>query len=156
MNPRPVLVSACLTGLRCRYDGRKLGPRYLDKLEEMTASMPDGVLLVPVCPEQLGGLPTPRPRNELTGGDGFDVLEGDARVIDQDGRDVTEVFIAGAREALRMARAFGANLAVVKSRSPSCGYASRVSGDGGLTGVAAALWRRSGIEVRELSIDSVD
>ena len=142
---RVVAVSACLLGERCRFDGR-------DKLDDaLVASLrAEGATIVPVCPEVLGGLGTPRPAAEIRGGDGDDVLDGRARVVVvETGRDVTEEFLRGARAALAIARSAGATEAVLKERSPSCGVA-QVHRDGGPkpgSGVAAALFRRSGIAV---------
>ena len=99
-----VLVSACLLGANCRYDGGANGICEIAELMELCE-------LVPVCPEQLGGLPTPRPPSECAGG----------RVLTRDGADVTAAYERGAAEALRMAERFGAKLALLKERSPSCG-----------------------------------
>ena len=110
-----ILISACLIGNRCRYDGEGF-----DRYPEL-ARLVEAGKAVPVCPEQLGGLPTPRPPAEIQGGDGQDVLEGQARITRQDGHDVTEAFLAGARETLEIARRCGATSAILKARSPSCG-----------------------------------
>ncbi len=136
-----LLVSACLLGVRCRYDG--------------SAAPEDNVVCkesacVPVCPEQLGGLPTPRETAHLVGGDGMDVLDGNAFVVTEDGRDVTQHFLRGAEEVLRLARSLGAHRAVFKDRSPSCGV-TQVHCEAGLaegTGVTTALLARHGIEVK--------
>lgn len=74
-----------------------------------------------VCPEQLGGLPTPRPEAEIEFGTGEDVVKGEARVLDINGADVTSNYLRGAREALKAARLSGATTAILKARSPSCG-----------------------------------
>ncbi|MBU1002886.1 MAG: DUF523 domain-containing protein [Proteobacteria bacterium] len=103
-NEQRYVVSACLAGVNCRYDGQATPvAAVLELLRQGRA--------LPVCPEQLGGLGTPRPCCEL---------QGD-RVLDTQGHDVTEAFERGAAEALRLARLFGASLAILKSRSPSCG-----------------------------------
>ncbi|MDH4317629.1 MAG: DUF523 domain-containing protein, partial [Desulfobulbaceae bacterium] len=83
-----VLVSACLVGMCTRYDG---------KVKPSTGCMEElrGQVWIPVCPEQLGGLPTPRPAADLVGGDGVAVLAGRAAVITKEGRDVTESFVRG-------------------------------------------------------------
>ncbi|MDO4867649.1 MAG: DUF523 domain-containing protein [Clostridia bacterium] len=105
MGDRPVaLVSACLLGIACRYDGGA------QPCPEVLARM-DRVRFVPVCPEQLGGLPTPRAPAERRG----------ERVVAADGTDVTAQFRRGAEQACRLAVLYGAKLAVLKSRSPSCG-----------------------------------
>jgi len=133
---RAVLVSACLMGVPCRYDGR-------DKASPSLETLLRGRTPVPVCPEQLGGLPTPRLPAELVGGDGFDVWSGTAQVIDDRGRDVTEQFRRGAKAALLLARTSGARSCILKARSPSCGIR-------GLTGVTAALCILEGLEVLEV------
>lgn len=149
------LVSACLLGLCTRYDGRH--------------NRDDGVLrfcgthhVIPVCPEQLGGLPTPRPATEIKGGDGGAVLEGAAAVKDQDGNDLTDCFIRGAEQALLLARLGRAAGAVLKSGSPSCGLGRIRDGtfEGGYRkgdGVTAALLKRHRIPVfSERSLPSPD
>lgn len=107
---------------------------------------------VPVCPEQLGGMSTPRETCEIISGNGADVLDGRARVVTQSGRDVTEEFLAGARFTLQAAKEHGCSRAVFKARSPSCGCGTIYNGSfsGVLKpgdGVAAALLKREGIEV---------
>ena len=139
-----MLVSACLLGQRCRHDGRdKLDPAVVARASE-------GIRLVPVCPEELGGLGTPRPAAELRGGDGGVVLDGGARVVDVNGRDVTAAFVEGARRAVAAARAAGATEAWLTERSPSCG-ARGTHVDGAVvpgSGVAAAALARAGLVVR--------
>jgi uncharacterized protein YbbK (DUF523 family) len=138
-----VLVSACLLGRRCRHDGRDRRDDALCALEG------PGLALVPVCPEEAGGLGTPRPAAELVGGDGDAVLDGTARVVAEDGRDVTDAFRRGAEEALRVARASGATEAWLTERSPSCGCAATHVGGSVVPGrgVAAALLARAGLRV---------
>jgi len=109
-------------------------------------------LAVPVCPEQLGGMATPRETCEIVDGDGEDVLDGKARVVTRSGRDVTAAFVEGAARTLAAARQHGCRLAILKARSPSCGVGVIYDGSfsGSLkpgSGVAAALLRRAGIEV---------
>lgn len=138
----PVLVSACLAGVRCRYDGGSCVCEDLSRLAE-------GRLIVPVCPEQLAGLPTPRPTSHLTGGDGRQVLLGGAALLDDQERDLTENFLAGARETLRIARIAGAAAAILKDGSPSCG-STYVTIDGEKArgmGVAAALLAQAGLHI---------
>ncbi len=124
-----VLVSACLMGFRCRYDG---GAQRLDCLDVLR----ERHVLVPVCPEVMGGLPTPREPSEIRSG----------RVVTRDGRDVTEAFARGAREAEKIALACGCRCALLKERSPSCGL-GRVY-DGTFTGT---LTRGDGLCARLLS-----
>ena len=139
----PALVSACLLGLRTRYDGQS-------RPSPAARAALAGYTPIPVCPEQLGGLATPREPAECRGGTGSQVLDGEARVIDRTGRDVTAQFVAGARAVLRIARLTGARCALLKERSASCGV-SEVYRDGQLQsgmGVCAALLKRAGVEVR--------
>jgi uncharacterized protein YbbK (DUF523 family) len=108
--------------------------------------------MLPICPEELGGLPTPRPAAEIDRQDGEAVLDGRSRLTWPDGTDVTEAFLRGAREAVRLAQAHGARLAVLKSGSPSCG-AGRTHVGGRVVpglGVTAAALRRAGVRVMEL------
>lgn len=130
-----VLVSACLAGLRTRYDGAcKPSPACLERLA--------GCRWIPVCPEQLGGLSTPRSPADLVGGDGTEVLAGRAKVVDREGRDVTTQFVRGARQCLTIARRQAITVALLKARSPSCGLTP-------VPGVTAALLRANNIEVLE-------
>jgi len=104
---------------------------------------------VEACPEELGGLSTPRKASTLVGGSGEDVLEGRARVVASDGTDVTALFVAGAERTLALAREAGVRRAYLKQSSPSCGC-EETSIEGRRApgrGVAAALLARSGIEV---------
>lgn len=108
----PVLVSSCLLGINCRYDGRHA---LCPGLADFVGRHP----FIPFCPEQLGGLPTPRPPALIRGGDGENLLEGAARVVDIEGNDVSDAFERGAQQALRLARLGGVRLAIMKDRSPS-------------------------------------
>jgi len=135
LQPSVYLVSGCLIGLSCRYDGRVKD--YPDCRRELA-----GKIYVPVCPEQLGGLPTPREPADLAHGDGAAVLVGRARVVTRSGGDVTGNFLAGAEQVLRLARELRVVEVFLKSGSPSCGA-------GLVLGVTAALLRREGFVVRE-------
>jgi len=142
MAKETVIVSACLLGVRSRYDGA-------DAFDE-AAARAAGQNPVPVCPEQLGGLPTPRPKCEIHSGDGLSVLDGTGSVKDEKGVDVTKAFLKGAGEALRIARLTGAKKAVFKEGSPSCGVV-RISREGLRvkgSGVTAALFKREGIRIK--------
>ena len=140
-----IIVSACLAGINCRYNGgNNADPDVRRLVEEGKA--------IPVCPEQLGGLTTPRLPAEISGGTGTDVLDGNARVILKDGTDVTGNFLNGARETLKIARLAGAQQAIMKSGSPSCGYGKICNGtfsgkkrEG--NGVTADLLLRNGIKI---------
>lgn len=140
-----MLVSACLVGFCCKYNG---GSNYNKKLYKLVE---DGKA-IPFCPEQLGGLPTPRLASEIINGDGKDVLSGKAKVINNAGEDVTNNFIRGAEESLRLAKTVRAEKAVLKSRSPSCGcgfiYDGTFSGRRKRgNGVTAAMFIENGIDV---------
>jgi len=138
----PVVVSACLLGLKTRYDGGgALSPEALNSLK--------GMLPIPACPEQLGGLSTPRPRAEITTGDGSYVLDKRAMVADENGKDVTKRFLTGAEAVLNIARLCGAKKAFLKEKSPSCGVSLICRGSECIpgSGVAAALLKREGLEV---------
>ena len=130
-----VLVSACLLGARCRYDGAS---KPLPGLERLLSVIDP----VPVCPEQLGGLPTPRTPAERCGD----------RVVTRDGTDVTTQYERGAQEALRLAQLTGCMLALLKEKSPSCGCGRIYDGThtGTLTGgngVTAELLLQNGVRV---------
>ena len=128
-----ILVSACLLGVRCRYDGKSKPHPAVERLLEQHT-------LIPVCGEILGGLPTPRVSAERQG----------ERVVTADGRDVTAAYRRGAEEVLRLAERYGCTAAVLKERSPSCGSGRIYDGTftGTLTdgwGVTAELLRDHGI-----------
>lgn len=132
-----ILVSACLLGVHCRYDG---GSNAIPAIQEL-ANKPD-ICLIPVCPEQLGGLPTPRPPAERLG----------AGVLNCRGVDVTQQFRIGAEEVLRLAKLYGCTRAILKERSPSCG--SSYVYDGKFEkrllpgqGITSELLRKNGVEV---------
>ncbi len=139
----PVLVSACLAGLHCRWDGRSCPHPAVVALVAAGRA-------VPFCPEQLGGLPTPRPPARLAGGGGREVFEGKARVLTEQGLDVTEAFLRGAREAALLADTLGSRGAVLKRGSPSC------HPGGEDLGVAAALLAANGLDLAdEESLDAL-
>ena len=132
-----ILVSRCLLGEPCRYDGKSKPVALVRELEAQ------GHTLIPVCPEVLGGLPTPRPPAEV---------QPDGRVVNRAGQDVTAAYRAGAEQALALAQAHNCGLAILKAKSPSCGSLQRY--DGTFTGtlipgqgVAAALLTQAGIRV---------
>ena len=99
-----ILISACLLGACCRYDGKSRECPEAVRLSDTHE-------LIPVCPEQLGGLPTPRPPAEIR----------DGRVINLEGEDVSAAYRKGAEETLRLCRLMGCRTAVLKANSPSCG-----------------------------------
>lgn len=129
------LCSACLLGVKCRYDGK-------GKLNRKVVELAEKEVLIPVCPEQLGGLPTPRELSERRGN----------RVLTKSGKDVTENFQRGAKEVLRLAKLFDIREAIFKQNSPSCGcgkiydgtFSGKIVKDDGVT---TALLKRNGIKV---------
>lgn len=130
-----ILVSACLLGVACRYDGKSKGVKNICDLIKRHN-------LIPVCPEQLGGLPTPRVPSEKLG----------ESVINQEGIDVTLEYKKGADEALRIAKLFNCSLAILKEKSPSCGCGKIYDGSFSKTlilgnGVTAQLLLDNGIKV---------
>ncbi|WP_242223938.1 DUF523 domain-containing protein [Bacillus cereus group sp. BfR-BA-01380] len=140
-----IVISACLAGIACRYDGND---NPIAKIQELLEK--EETILI--CPEVLGGLPTPRMPAEIIGGNGDDVLDGNAKVIDRSGNDVTEIFIAGAYKALDQIKDLNPEYMILKERSPSCGssviYTGEFNGqkqDG--YGVTTALFRRHGFTV---------
>ncbi|GCE08667.1 hypothetical protein KDAU_59960 [Dictyobacter aurantiacus] len=145
-NPVPLkMVSACLAGVQCRYNGQaKTVPLLKDMVQRGDA--------ITLCPERLAGLATPRRPAEIVGGDGYAVLDGKARVYNDCGEDLTGAFIIAAYKTLHILQAAGIGEVVLKEGSPSCGsreiYDGTFSGtkrDG--VGVTAALLLRSGIRV---------
>ena len=144
----PILISSCLLGIKCRYDGGHCrSEEIIEKAQE--------IQFIPICPEQLGGLSTPRVPSYIVEGDGKGVLSGHARVINSLGKDVTEAFIKGARESLKLAQLTGATKAILKNKSPSCGlntpYCETDTGYG--LGVTAALLLKAGITIIEINPD---
>ena len=141
-----VLVSACLVGIHTQWNG---GSNRVDGLVELVKSG-QAVFL---CPEQLGGLTTPREPAEIEPGKtAQDVLEGKARVLTNTGRDVTEQYVVGARETLAFCVQTGIETAILAARSPSCGSRERYDGTHSGTlkpgrGVTAELLAQNGIRV---------
>ena len=135
MKKTPILISACLLGVCCRYDGESKPCDEVIKLREK-------YILIPICPEVDGGLPTPRTPSERVGD----------KILMRDGKDVTSNYIKGAKEALQKAKEYNCTMAVLKARSPSCGKGKIYDGSftGTLTdrdGVCAELLRENGISV---------
>jgi uncharacterized protein YbbK (DUF523 family) len=131
-----ILVSACLLGVNCKYNGKN---NEADKIKE---HMKDHIF-IPICPEQLGGLTTPRPPAEFV---------EEAKIKNNKGLDVTKEFAIGAEETLRIAELCNCKYAVLKERSPSCG--SKQIYDGSFQGkvktgmgMAARLLEQNGIKV---------
>lgn len=129
-----VLISACLLGAACRYDG--------ECREYDLKNLKEKARLIPICPEIYGGLPTPRVPSEITGD----------RVINRDGVDVTAQYEKGAREALQLAKLFDAKYAVLKAKSPSCGKSMVYDGtfSGKLTegdGITARMLKENNVRI---------
>ena len=141
------LVSACLCGINCKYNGKNnLNLYFMELLQEGD--------VIPVYPKQLGGLPTPRLPAEIDAGSGQDVLVGYSKVLNKNGEDVSDNYIKGAYETLKIAQLAGVDTAILKSRSPSCG--SKYIYDGSFSyklrqadGVTAALLKENGIRVMD-------
>ena len=130
-----VLVSACLLGVNCKYNGKN---NYCEQIEEYLQKYE----LIPVCPEIFGGLPTPRVPSEIK----------DGRVVTKDGQNVTENFLKGAKETLYLARKYNIKKAILKAKSPSCGHNQiydgnfqdkLIKGDG----ITTKLLKENGIEI---------
>lgn len=133
-----ILASACLCGIRCRYDGASKPVMELRRLLALGRCHP-------FCPEQLGLLTTPRKPAEIVGGNGHDVLEGRARVLLRDRTgDVTEAFLLGARRSLQIAQLLSPEIVILKEKSPSCALELGPASPG----VAAAALLRAGFAVR--------
>ena len=130
-----LLISQCLMGCNCRYDGKS------NRLKQLSLLM-EKYNLIPVCAEILGGLPTPRIPSERV----------ENRVVNQLGEDVTMQFVRGAQEVLKIAKLYGCTAALLKERSPSCGFGQIYNGtfsgtlaDG--NGVTAQLLAENGIRI---------
>ncbi len=140
-----ILVSACLAGINCKYNGKNNYNEYVVELVKKGEA-------VPFCPEQLGGAHTPRIPCEIKGGSGEDVLNNKAKVFNKEGEDYTEIFIKGAEESLKIAQLVKPEKIILQERSPSCGKniiydgsfsGNKVEGEG----VTAALLRKHGFEI---------
>ena len=144
-----ILVSACLMGHPCRYDGLTTPcPELMEQLR--------GEPVIAVCPEQLGGLPTPRPAADIFGPDGLDVINGRAKVVDRNGTDKSDAFLQGARCVLALAERVKATAVYLKNRSPSCAVHPFVDKKGEIRGmgVTAAMLDRAGFKIIEVAAAS--
>ena len=138
-----ILISACLVGINCKYSG---GNNYNKKAFELVKNGE----AIPICPEQLGGLTTPRSPAEVR------IVNGERKVFTKDNIDVTDAFVKGANEVLRIAKELDIKKAVLQSRSPSCGVGKTYSGnfDGVLVdgnGVLAQTLLDNGIDVIDIN-----
>ncbi len=141
-----ILVSACLCGINCKYNGENnLNPKIHELFQKGE--------LVPICPEQLGGLSTPRLPREIVNGEGKDVLDTNIKVLNENGTvDSTKEFVVGANRTLKIAKALDIKKAILKQRSPSCGFGQIYDGSFSGTvidgnGVTAELLHRNGIQI---------
>lgn len=150
-----IIVSACLCGLNTRYDGE-------NNFNEKVAKLLKQGKAIAVCPEQLGNLSTPRPPHEIQGGDGEAVINGIAKVVSIEGIDSTYNFIKGAEETLKIALDSHATIAILKAKSPSCGFEKIYDGTFSRNlikgnGVTAELLKRNGIKIfTEENIEDLD
>ncbi|MDL0435021.1 DUF523 domain-containing protein [Niallia sp. SS-2023] len=140
-----IVVSSCLAGLKVRYNGsHSLNVKIKELIDKKEA--------IAVCPELLGGFQTPREPCEIKGGNGYDVLDGHAIVIDKSGNDVTDLYVDGAFKTLAVVKQLQASTVVLKESSPSCGSSYIYNGNfEGIqhegAGITTALLRRAGIKV---------
>jgi uncharacterized protein YbbK (DUF523 family) len=139
-----LIVSACLSGVNCRYDGGSCCDREIEEMSRRGEAFP-------VCPEELGGLPVPRSASEIEQGTGEDVLAGRSRVVNAEGKDVTASFVLGAWQTLAIVRALGIAEGIFKANSPSCGVTKIKRSDRAVDGpgVCAALLLREGVRLSE-------
>ncbi len=141
--PETILVSSCLLGKNCRYDGSSKANPEVIKLS-------DSYHIVDICPEESGGFSTPRQESQIVDGDGMDVLDESVKVLhSKSGKDVTHKFIIGAEKALEKAIANNVKYAILKERSPSCGVSQIYRNDKVVfgMGVTTALLLKNGIKV---------
>ncbi len=132
-----ILISMCLLGVECKYNGKSNhNPEIINFLKE------NNICFIPICPEQLGGLPTPRPCAEIRNGKVYNIYN----------EDKTENFLKGAKETLKLVKEFNIKLAILKSKSPSCGYGKIYDGtfkgiliDG--NGITAEILKENGVKI---------
>lgn len=130
------ICSACLLGIRCRYDGKS-------KPNKKVLALAKKEILIPVCPEQLGGGSVPRPKSEVN---------AQRRVFNEKGTDITDVFIRGAEEAYKIAKMYNITKGILKQRSPACGVGQIYDGtfSGNVTkgdGIATEYLKKKGLHV---------
>jgi uncharacterized protein YbbK (DUF523 family) len=140
-----ILISSCLVGMNTTYHGG-------NNEHAVFVEMLQRGEVIPVCPEQLGGLPTPRQRSEIKDGDAQQVINGNGRVIHPDGQDITSLFMKGAQEVLMLAQLLKSQYIIFKENSPSCGVHAVYDGtfrEGLITGsgVTTALLQSHGFKV---------
>lgn len=142
-----ILISACLIGQAVRYDATAL-----KQDDELIKQWSEENRLIPICPEVSGGMSIPRAAAEIVGGNGNDVINGDAQVIDNLGNDVSHFFIKGAENALELCLTHNIKIAILTERSPSCGSQLIYNGEFNRTrvsgfGVTTALLNKNDIIV---------
>ena len=140
----PILVSACLLGLATRYDGKtKRSKAVMEYLQG------ENLLPIPICPEQLAGMPTPREKTFFKSGNGLDVLAGEGHVVSESGESMNDIFCRGASMVLQIGHLSHCRRALLKERSPSCGVHLIYRGDARVpgSGVTTALLIEEGFEV---------
>ncbi len=156
MKKETIIISFCLFDIPCQYDGelakRRFSPSMIDKINFKYH-------IVPICPEQLSGLCTPRKPVEIQFGDGLDVLNLRTKVINESGEDFTDYFIKGANLTLKIAKLLNATKMITQKRSPTCSSSGIYDGTFSHTlvkgyGVCAALLKMNGIEL--IDIDEVE
>ena len=141
---KTILVSACLLGLPTRYDGKaKRSQEVLDYLQR------ENLTPIPVCPEQLAGMTTPRDKTFFQSGDGRAVLAGNGEAVSENGRPMNAIFCRGAKMTLEIARLSGCRRALLKEGSPSCGVHRVYLGEDKVAGVGvtSALLMNSDLAV---------
>ncbi|MCP4178538.1 MAG: DUF523 domain-containing protein [bacterium] len=144
-----MLISMCVLGIPCRYDGR-----VVQEVADLVNKYPE-VNLIPVCSEQLGGLPTPRNPSEIMMGTGDDVLKHQVNVLDESGNDVTSNFLEGAECVLSLSKKYSAEIFIGCRNSPSCSCLNLYDGSfkkklrKGM-GVTSALLKKNGLQVMEI------
>lgn len=140
-----IIISACLCGVNCKYNGKNNLKKGVEKL------LKKGIL-IPVCPEQLGGMKTPRDPHEIVNCTALEILQGQGKILSIKGKDSTDKFVKGAYETLKIAKDLGATEAILKSNSPSCGFGTiydgsfsgkKIKGNG----ITAELLKRENIKI---------
>ena len=137
-----ILISACLVGLNCKYNGK-------NNYDEKALQLVKNGEAIPICPEQLGGLSTPRNSAEIK------IINNEVHVFDNENKDVTDAFVKGANEVLKLAKELNVKKVILQSRSPSCGVGKIYSGnfDGKLidgNGILAQMLIDNDIEVIDI------
>ena len=116
-----ILVSACLCGEKCRYNGSSVSNNVVDTLEQKN--------IIKICPELLGGLLIPREPCEIVGGTASDVIRGNAKILGLSGKNYTKQYMRGVKEVIHITKKNNAKMAVLKQKSPSCGYGKVYNGE---------------------------